>query len=165
MLRFLWLRRFGGARFSEAKLWSFMCAVGFIVSTWFRRFTGFGEQLGSIFTVFLLFLTPFGCHLGSILASFWHLFEPWLPFWLHFEPWRPLGVVPWPTGTDLGGLWGDFGAIFGRPGASASGFGVILGRLLAPFSMKSWTNVTRNTAPCFFVTFSRESFFFVFSMF
>ena len=104
--RFIGLRRFGGARFSASKLWNFMCAVGFIVSTWLCRFTGFGDQLGSISTFFLLFLTPFGCHLGSILASFWHLFEPWRPFGLHFGSiWSPGGPLGRSRGP-LGRIWG-----------------------------------------------------------
>ena len=47
-------------------------------------FHGFRRPVGFDFHCFSLLLTPFGCHLGSILASFWLHFEPWRPFGFHF---------------------------------------------------------------------------------
>ena len=102
-----------------------MCAVSFIVSTWLRRFTGFGDQLGSIFRVFSLFLTPFGCHLDSILVSFWHLFEPRMPFGPHFgsilSPGGPLGRSRGP----LGRIWVVFGATLAPSFGAQGHLGVV----------------------------------------
>ena len=114
--------------------------------------------------------TPFRRHFGSLLAQFWHQFQPRSPPERHFgsisSPGGPLGGFRgalgriWVTSAaTLGDLWGDFGAIFGRPRASGSIFWVILGTFLALFRPTSRTKATRTTVSRFRDTFSRNSTF------
>ena len=78
-------------------------------------------------------MTPFRPYFGSPLAQFWHHFEPRSPPERHFgsisSPGGSLGGSRGPLGriwvasaATLGDLWGDFGAIFGRPRASGNIF-------------------------------------------
>ena len=90
-------------------------------------FHGFRRPVGFDFHCFLLLLTPFGSHLGSILASFWLHFEPWRPFGLNFgsilSPGGPLARSRGP----LGRIWGAFGATLAPSFGAQGHLGVVWG--------------------------------------
>ena len=100
----------------RGKAWEFHVCGGVHCFDMASSFHGFRRPVVSDFHSFSIFLTPFGCHLGSILASCWHLFEPRRPYGLHFGSILSPGVPKAPHFGDHLCRRYDFGSKNGAQG-------------------------------------------------